>query len=87
MNTPMLRCANSSLPYEVQTDAAETGIGALLQQKNDNGRRHVSFISRKLNAAEQGVLRDTILHDHHDAAVSGHRGFYKILSSIRCSFI
>jgi hypothetical protein len=24
MNTPILRCADSSLPYEVQTDASET---------------------------------------------------------------
>jgi hypothetical protein len=25
----------------------------------------------------RGPLRDTILHDHHDAVVSGHRGFAK----------
>jgi RNase H-like domain found in reverse transcriptase len=36
MNTPILRCADSSLPYEVQADDYETGIGAVLQQKDDN---------------------------------------------------
>jgi Integrase zinc binding domain len=34
----------------------------------------------------RGPLRDTILNDHHDAAVSGHRGFAKTLSSIRRSY-
>jgi transposase InsO family protein len=34
----------------------------------------------------QGPLRDTILHDNHDAAVSGHRGFSKTLSFIRSSY-
>jgi Integrase zinc binding domain len=34
----------------------------------------------------RGPLRDTILHYHHDAAVSGHRGFAKTLSSIRLSY-
>jgi Integrase zinc binding domain len=34
----------------------------------------------------RGPLRYTILHDHHDAAVSGYRGFAKTLSSIRRSY-
>jgi ribonuclease HI len=41
------------LPYEVQTDASETGIGAVLQQKDENGTRPLAYMSRKLNAAEQ----------------------------------
>jgi RNase H-like domain found in reverse transcriptase len=53
MNTPILRCADSSLPYEVQADASETGIGAVLEQKDENGTRPVAYMSRKLNAAEQ----------------------------------
>jgi ribose 1,5-bisphosphokinase PhnN len=53
MNTPILICADSSLSYEVQTDDSETGIGAVLQQKDENGSRPVANMSRKLNAAEQ----------------------------------
>jgi Integrase zinc binding domain len=34
---------------------------------------------------QRGPLRYTILHDHHDAAVSGHREFAKTFSSIRRS--
>jgi GNAT superfamily N-acetyltransferase len=34
----------------------------------------------------RGPLRDTFMHDHYDAAVSGHRGFAKTLSSIRRSY-
>jgi RNase H-like domain found in reverse transcriptase/Integrase zinc binding domain len=67
--------ADSSLPYEVQTDAFETGIGAVLQQKYKNGTRPVAYMSRKLNAAEQnytvherelldvvGILQDWSAH-------------------------
>jgi hypothetical protein len=53
MNTPILRCADSSLPYEVQTDASETGIGAVLQKKDENGTHPVAYMSGKLNAAEK----------------------------------
>jgi Integrase zinc binding domain len=34
----------------------------------------------------RGPLRDTLLNYHHDAAVPGHRGFAKTLSSIRRSY-
>jgi transposase InsO family protein len=53
MNTPILRNADNSLPFEVQTDASETGIGAVLQQKSEDGILPVAYMSRKLNAAEQ----------------------------------
>jgi RNase H-like domain found in reverse transcriptase len=67
MNTPILRCADSSLPYEVQTDASETGIGAVLQQKDENGTRPVAYMSRKLNAAEQNYT----VHERELLAVVG----------------
>ena len=53
MNTPILRCADSSLPYEVQTDASETGIDAVLQQKDENGTRPVAYMSRKQSKTTQ----------------------------------
>jgi RNase H-like domain found in reverse transcriptase len=67
MNTPILRCADSSLPDEVQTDASETGIGAVLQQKDDNGTRPVVYMSHKLNAAEQKYT----VHEREVLAVVG----------------
>jgi hypothetical protein len=55
MNTPILRNADSTLrfKFEVQTDASETGVGAVLQQKSEDCTRPVAYMSRKLNAAEQ----------------------------------
>jgi RNase H-like domain found in reverse transcriptase len=53
MSAPILRCADSSLPFQVQADASETGLGAIRQQKDENGIRPVAYMSRKLNAAEQ----------------------------------
>jgi hypothetical protein len=53
MNTPILRNADSKLPFEVQTDASETGVSAVLQQKSEDGTRPEAYMSRKLNAAEQ----------------------------------
>jgi transposase InsO family protein len=53
MSAPILRCADSSIPFQVQADASETGLGAILQQKDKNGIRPVAYMSRKLNAAEQ----------------------------------
>jgi hypothetical protein len=34
--------ADSSLPNEVQTDVSETGIGAVLQENDENGTRPVA---------------------------------------------
>ena len=51
--TPVLRCANPNLPYELTADASGTGIGAVLIQKDETGCRPVAYASRKLNQAEQ----------------------------------
>jgi RNase H-like domain found in reverse transcriptase len=66
-NPPILRCVDSSLPYKVQTDSSETWIGAVLQQRNENGTRPVAYMSRKLNAAEQ----DCTVHERELLAVVG----------------
>jgi DNA-binding MltR family transcriptional regulator len=67
MNTPILRCSDSYLPYEFQTDASETGIGAVLQQTDENCTRPVTYMSRKLNAAEQNYT----FHEREILAVVG----------------
>ena len=51
--TPVLRCADPKLPYELTADASGTGIGAVLTQTDDTGCRPVAYASRKLNKAEQ----------------------------------
>lgn len=53
VSAPLLRCANPSLPYEVTTDASATGLGAVLMQEDENGKRPIAYASKKLNEAEQ----------------------------------
>lgn len=42
-----------SLPFIVDCDASETGMGAVLAQKYPEGERPLAFISRKFTSAEQ----------------------------------
>jgi hypothetical protein len=61
-----------SAPYANPTGSYRLEEGRLIKD-------HVLRVPR-------GPLHDTILHDHHDAAVSGYRGFVKTLSSILRSY-
>ncbi|GBG76828.1 hypothetical protein CBR_g23044 [Chara braunii] len=45
---PVLKVADPSLPFVVTTDASQYGIGAVLQQDDDNGYRPVEFISARM---------------------------------------
>jgi RNase H-like domain found in reverse transcriptase len=65
MSTPILRNADSTLPFEVQTDVSETGVGAVLRKKCEDGTRPVAYMSRNLNAAEQNYS----VHDRDLLAV------------------
>jgi RNase H-like domain found in reverse transcriptase len=67
INSPILRCIDSSLPYRVQTDASETWIGVVLQQKNENSTRPVAYMSRRIKAAE----KDYTVHERELFAVVG----------------
>jgi RNase H-like domain found in reverse transcriptase len=54
MTAPILKSADMSQPCEIQTDGSQTGTGAVLQQRDDNGvTRPVAYMSQKLNAEEQ----------------------------------
>ena len=37
-NTPILAYANYKKPFQLQTDASDLGLGAVLYQKSDDGR-------------------------------------------------
>ena len=45
---PVLKNPNYNLPFVVQTDASERGLGAVLSQIEDNQEHPVCYISRKL---------------------------------------
>lgn len=48
-NPPILRLPDVSQPFILQTDASNTGLGAILLQEDNTGNKHpVAFASRKL---------------------------------------
>jgi RNase H-like domain found in reverse transcriptase/Reverse transcriptase (RNA-dependent DNA polymerase) len=49
---PVLKLPDPTNPYVVKTDASTSGIGAVLEQKDDDGFHLVAFATRKLQPAE-----------------------------------
>ena len=51
---PLLVYADMAKPFVLQTDACKTGLGAVLAQKDPEGREHpIAYASRTLNKHEQ----------------------------------
>ncbi|XP_067303559.1 uncharacterized protein [Pseudorasbora parva] len=50
---PVLRAPDFNSPFLLQTDASDTGLGAVLSQVTDGEEHPVIYISRKLTPAEQ----------------------------------
>jgi RNase H-like domain found in reverse transcriptase len=48
----VLKIPDPTKPYIVKTDASMSGIGALLDQEEEDGWHPVAFTSRKLQPAE-----------------------------------
>ena len=53
-NTPILAYANYQKPFQLQTDASDLGLGAVLYQRdNKNHQRVIAFASRSLSNTER----------------------------------
>ena len=53
-NTPILAYANYRKPFQLQTDASDLGLGAVLYQQDDrNHQRVIAFASRSLSNTEK----------------------------------
>jgi hypothetical protein len=51
-HTPVLDLPDPQLPYVIHCDASGYAVGAVLQQDRGEGLRPISFMSKKMNAAE-----------------------------------
>ena len=53
-SSPILKSSNFSLPFVVQTDASNRGVGAVLSQRDEAGEEHpIGYYSRKLLPREE----------------------------------
>jgi hypothetical protein len=52
-SSPILGYADSTLPYELHTDASGFGLGAVLYQEQQGEKRVICYASRGLTKAEK----------------------------------
>ena len=51
--TPVLKFYDPSLPIKISSDASCAGLGAVIEQKHDNGWHPVAFASQSLQSSER----------------------------------
>ena len=51
-SAPMLTCSDFSQPYQLETDASDTGLRAVLTQTINETSHVITYASRNLNSAE-----------------------------------
>lgn len=52
-SAPLLTCPDYDLPFFVQCDASDVGIGAVLWQKHSDGEKVIAYMSQKLTTSER----------------------------------
>lgn len=52
-SAPVMTCPDFDIPFCIQTDASNFGLGAVLTQNHKDGERVISYISRSLNKNER----------------------------------
>ena len=50
---PILTCLDFNYPFQLETDASDTGLGAVLTQNINKSNQVIAFASRNLNEAER----------------------------------
>lgn len=53
VSAPILSCPNFEIPFIVQTDASNYGLGAVLSQETEEGEKVVCYLSRSLTPSER----------------------------------
>ncbi|KAJ8337414.1 hypothetical protein SKAU_G00386340 [Synaphobranchus kaupii] len=95
---PLLAYPDAQRPFIVDTDASNTGVGAVLSQEDEDGERVVAYYSRALGKAERNycVTRRELLavvralHHFrplvHGSVGAGHFGNNKTLHRLKGKF-
>ena len=52
---PILACPDFHHPFQLETDASDTGLGAVLTQNINNKNHAIAFASRSLKEAEKNT--------------------------------